>query len=363
MKDLVPAHATHPGEIIADELLARSMNQVEFAGLIGMNTSQLNEILNGKRGINAELALLLEKALGIDADYWMTAQSNFELDLARINEKVQARIQSIEEWSLMKEQIAYDFLKKQKFISGNPVEDVSKVKEIYGINKIDDLASMYASQTYTRYRKTDSKTVDRINIVGWTKLISYMGSKQQVSKFKVNKEQELIVALKKILVKNIKVKEKVKSTLADAGIKLIYQKNASKCPVDGVVFWSENKNPLIGMSLRYERLDNFAFTLFHELGHVFRHLINQPNATFIDDLESTEHKKEKEEKEANEFASDKLISKEDWETFMNNEQRMLDSFAIEFANKIQIHPAIVKGRLKYEFKAYSLRTKIDNTLT
>ena len=75
--NLIPAFATHPGTILADEMEANEYNQIDLAKLIDIKRSQLNEIIKGKRNINADLALLLEKALGIDADFWMEAQKNF----------------------------------------------------------------------------------------------------------------------------------------------------------------------------------------------------------------------------------------------------------------------------------------------
>jgi len=361
--DTIPAFATHPGEIIADEIEAREMNQAEFAALIGMSPSQFNEILNGKRGINAELALILEQVLQVDASYWMEAQSNYELDKARLDDKVKSRMQTVKAWQEMKSNIAYDFLKKNKYIIGESEEDLKTVKKIYKVEEPNDFKSLYASSFQGRFRKTATANYDPVNVLGWTKLIEYLGSKEKVSAFHPKKEKELIAELKRIITANKNVKAKVKSTLAAAGIKLVYQKNASKCPVDGITLWSEGKHPLIGMSLRYDRLDNFAFTLFHELGHVFLHLVNQPNASFIDDLDSKEQKKLKEEKEANEYASNQLISKEDWEVFITSEKRMQDQFTIEYAKEINIHPIILKGRLKHELKDYTIRTRIDNELT
>lgn len=83
IQNLVPETPTHPGEILADELEARNITQKDFAGQIGMQKSQLNEIIKGKRHINAELAILLEEALDVPAAYWLNAQQGYDLDLAR----------------------------------------------------------------------------------------------------------------------------------------------------------------------------------------------------------------------------------------------------------------------------------------
>ena len=87
IKDVIPAFATHPGELIFDELKARNIKQRAFAESINMSYSLLNMLIKGKRNINAEIALMLEKALGIDANYWMRLQASYELDCVRIKQQ------------------------------------------------------------------------------------------------------------------------------------------------------------------------------------------------------------------------------------------------------------------------------------
>jgi HTH-type transcriptional regulator/antitoxin HigA len=87
IEQIIPATATHPGTILLDEIIANGFSQIEFAKLIDLNRSQLNEIIKGKRNINAGLALVLEKTLKIDAEYWLAAQKNYELDTARLEAK------------------------------------------------------------------------------------------------------------------------------------------------------------------------------------------------------------------------------------------------------------------------------------
>ena len=85
---LVKAKATHPGILIKDELDEYSdMDQKKLAEKLKVKPSYLNEVINGKRPVKADLAILLEKVLGISADYWMRFQSQYELDKARSKPK------------------------------------------------------------------------------------------------------------------------------------------------------------------------------------------------------------------------------------------------------------------------------------
>lgn len=78
----------HPGEVLAEELEARSISQKDFAASVDMRPPHFNELLKGKRHVSAMLALKLEKQLGIDARFWMRLQVDYDLKMARRQIKV-----------------------------------------------------------------------------------------------------------------------------------------------------------------------------------------------------------------------------------------------------------------------------------
>ncbi len=362
-ENTIPFLATHPGEVLLDEFKARDFTQSDFAKKIGLKKSQLNEIIKRKRNINAELAILLEKALDIDAEYWLEVQKNYDLDKARINNKNQQRLEAIEQWKFIENKIATSFLKKEKIISGDPIEDLITVKKIYNVQNFEELAKLNAEPPYARFRKSTKLETDPINIIGWVKLLHFNASQIFVEKFDYDKKSELIAKLKQILRINKNTIETVQQTLANFGIKLIYQRKGNKTPVDGISFWS-NGSPAIGMSLRHNRLDNFAFTLFHELGHVFEHLPNNNKAEFVDLISSKEqkdYKKSKEEKKANLFAQRNMIEPNNWNAFFHN-QKFDDKSIIEFAKENEIHPCIVRGRICFTTGTYNTKTSIDYSI-
>ena len=86
-KELTPFVATHPGEMIKDELKERGMTQKQLAVETGIKPSVLSETINGKRSVSLNVAVALEKALGIPADIWMNLQTQYDLDTAHIAER------------------------------------------------------------------------------------------------------------------------------------------------------------------------------------------------------------------------------------------------------------------------------------
>lgn len=93
--NLTPVSAIHPGEMIKDEIEFRGISQKALAAEIGLPASVLNEVLNGKRAVTTEYALLLEAALGIEADLWLKLQSDYNKQIAKSDSSFVARLEHI----------------------------------------------------------------------------------------------------------------------------------------------------------------------------------------------------------------------------------------------------------------------------
>lgn len=93
--NLTPFEPTHPGELIRDELEERNLTQSKLAQQIGVSPSLLNEIINGKRSVNTELALLLEAALGISAEMWLKLQADYNMQIAKSDSSLMKRLANI----------------------------------------------------------------------------------------------------------------------------------------------------------------------------------------------------------------------------------------------------------------------------
>lgn len=358
LQQLTPAYVIHPGEMLKDELDDRSITQKEFAGLTGIQQSQLNEIIKGKRGINAEHALLIGKALQMDPSIWMNLQVNYDLDVARKKEKNQLRMAALDFWQAMEEWVPVKYFKKQGLLKGDPVADTQLIKTVYQVSTLDELVGQFSAPSFAYYRKSQKLSIEKVNLMGWMKLVAYKASLQQVANFDPQCQEELIQQLKKVLATNKRTVESATQLLASFGIKLVIAPNPNQCAIDGIALWS-NDAPAIGLSLRHKRIDNFAFNVMHELGHVFLHLQRNHDKTFVD-LEDDGYGNSIEEQEANAYAKDRLIDAEVWQLFLDTE--VTDLRINRFAKQQGVHPATVLGRYCYETGNYSYRTKISKDL-
>ncbi len=93
--NLTPSQPVHPGELIKDEIEYRGISQKDFAAEIGMPASVLNAVLNGKRAVTTEYALLFEAALGIDANIWLRMQAAYNMQMTKSDPTFMARINQI----------------------------------------------------------------------------------------------------------------------------------------------------------------------------------------------------------------------------------------------------------------------------
>ena len=85
----------HPGEMIKDEIIARGMTQKELAQQMGVSYTVFNEILNGKRPVTTEYALLLEAALGTNASIWIGLQADFNMQKVKQDKSFMKRLEKI----------------------------------------------------------------------------------------------------------------------------------------------------------------------------------------------------------------------------------------------------------------------------
>jgi HTH-type transcriptional regulator/antitoxin HigA len=155
---------------------------------------------------------------------------------------------------------------------------------------------------------------------------------------------------------NVQEIKNVAGYLSEVGILFFIEPNLQGAKIDGVCFKSASGNPVIVMSLRYSRVDNFWFTLLHELSHVFLH-IDQLDVGIIDDLD--ENQESLIEKQANKLARDALIPRSKFRWCVARDSHKSQD-VINFSKEIGVHPAVVAGRLRHELERYDLFTDIIN---
>ncbi len=149
---------------------------------------------------------------------------------------------------------------------------------------------------------------------------------------------------------------KAQEFLSERGIALQVLSHLPRTHLDGAALLSGDGRPVIGLTLRYDRIDNFWFTLLHELAHVGRHLGKESKEWFADDFTLRNRSGAQEdirETEADEWAENALVPPDAWEASPAR-QNPTPMAVINFASTLGVHPAIVAGRVRYERGNYRL---------
>jgi HTH-type transcriptional regulator/antitoxin HigA len=139
--------------------------------------------------------------------------------------------------------------------------------------------------------------------------------------------------------------------LQEQGIIVVVEPSLPGTSLDGAAMLLADSTPLIALTLRYDRLDSFWFTLLHEIGHIFLHFNGGLSEGFFDDLDETDNSKR--ETEANSFARSALISDEAWSTSPARFSKSIEPIRAFAANQ-KVSVAIAVGRLRRERKNYTL---------
>ncbi|MEN6333857.1 MAG: XRE family transcriptional regulator [Phycisphaerales bacterium] len=202
-----------------------------------------------------------------------------------------------------------------------------------------------------RQRVRAGGLVDWYALLAWQCRVITLAKRQKVgSKYKQDAiSHEWLNALVR-LSRKINGPNEAVEYLRLAGIRLVIEPHLPQTHLDGAAFLLSDDSPVIGMTLRYDRLDNFWFVLIHELIHAQRHLHGGDVESIFDDLDA---RAEDIEQEADQLAGDVLVPEDRWETALARYTRSSDSIR-DLANELSIHPAIVAGKIRREADNYTI---------
>ncbi|MFT7036840.1 MAG: HTH-type transcriptional regulator/antitoxin HigA [Cyclobacteriaceae bacterium] len=341
----------HPGVALRDLLVSKSISQRELASLIQIAHSNLHNILSGERSISAEIAVKLEAAGFKEATFWLNEQMKY--DLAEIAAKSTNEPKKIKQWATIQANVPVNYLKKHKILNSNRDYDINAVLSLYKCNDIPSFEKKIKEYPFTHFRKSSAFSETRNNVITWSMVAEHEVSQIPVKRaFNPATKDELIKKLRRLFYDNKKIISKTKELLLSYGIKFHTLDRPPKTPVDGKSFMS-GENPAIVLTLKYKRLDNFAYNIMHELGHVFQHLTKQDlkDESFFTNNTSNDLL----EFEADSFARNELIPLDDWNQFVESTFEFTDEAIRNFAEKVKMHAAIVRGRVCFEFNNYYRR--------
>jgi HTH-type transcriptional regulator / antitoxin HigA len=339
MAGRVAAEVFPPGEFIREELEARNWTQADLAEILGRDLRLVNQLVGGKRAITPETAKGLGQAFGTGPEFWMNLQNQYDLSRTTDAGDAVERRSRIYSKAPIKEMIKRGWLEK----TDNIVVLEKQVKDFYELKSLDDEPAWpHASRKSTTY--------GTVNPSQWAWLFraKKLAAAIDAGPFSHNAFPQLIVRLKALL-RNPEDVRRLPRALAEAGIRFLIVEHLPGTRIDATSFWLDKRAPVVALSLRYDRIDWFWFTLLHELGHV-KNKDAQDGFTLDSDLvgERGEQRAAKPECErlANSFAEEVLIPPSEIDNFIARVKPLFSKQKIQdFAARIGVHPGIVVGQL------------------
>ncbi len=352
----IPFQATHPGEILGEELKERGIKQKDFAARIGMQPSHLNDFIRGKRDLNSEMALKFEKQLGIPYRLWMNLQSGYEYDCRAIAERDKKEQESVEYEQACGEVINVRYLYKSL--------DISELTSAKRVNKLNDLFHFDLRSPDKidqvmpgMYKHSKKLQIDYKNVRTWL-LLNWLETSRSTVECEYVKGNAVKAAedIARMANSQKMTVEDVKCCLNGYGIAYLFVKKIEKAPIDAFSTFA-NGHPCITVTYRRNDMDKLAFDILHELCHIDRHISDETPA-FIS-IEGVDYTKDSKEKEANTFARQTLIPDGVWRRIMNVGCSKLTPYEIvktiaSEAEKHGISPSIAMARFRTETGWYRI---------
>lgn len=337
MNKVVSIEAVMPGEVIQEELDARGWTHDDLAEVMGRTRQHVRNILKGKTAVGPESAVELGQAFGTSPELWINLQTSYELSKAAMDDRAIAKRADLYAKAPVRE------MKKRNWIpdTSDVVQLESSVLKFMHIASWDDIPKLQFAA-----RKSTTYSMHTYAQVVWGYRALQLGSCLTAAKYEDSNFEGAVSELRK-LIPNPEDIRKVPALLASFGIRLVVIEHLQKTRIDGAAMWLDNNSPIVALSLRFGRIDNFWFNLFHEMVHIkYRHI---PVVDVgLNDSSPDDENGGEDEQIANSESANYLIPSEKMESFiMRHKPLFYQAKVIQFANARGVHPGIVVGQLHH----------------
>lgn len=326
------------GEHLRMALSEKSWTQDELAVVTGRSRQQINDIVTGRRGITPEMAVVLGAALGTSADYWLKLDAIYQLSQVETDAGVVQKRAKILDVAPIKEMQRRGWIKTTKTLQELEVE----LRKFFDTDSIYDPPPLPVSAR--KYLPMDDLTPAQR---AWCFRVRQLAKAPPAKPFRRDKLTSAKKTLRRLAAYPSEA-SRVSEVLSEHGIRFVVIEPLGGAKIDGCAFWLDDDSPVIAVSLRYDRIDCFWFTLMHE----YSHIEHGDNGSVDSDLSTKERPptlmKENIERRADEDAAAALIPPHELESFIRRVGPLYNKSRInQFAHRIKIHPGIIVGQLQH----------------
>lgn len=342
-----------PGQLIADLLEERGWTQRTLAVVLQKDETTINKIVAGKGAVTIETALALEDVFGVKADRFLELQRQYDLAVARLSAKPDKGRATR---AALFGDLPISEMIKRGWIAAENQNDLKAVEaglvKFFGVSLLDEIEILphAAKKTLVNTEPTPAQ-------LAWLYRVKSIAEELLVPKYS---QEALEAALPKLHALAVAPEEArhVPRILAECGVRFVIVQSLPAAKIDGVTFWLDDQSPVVGLSMRYDRIDHFWFVLRHELEHVRLGHGRHTSAMMLDaDLEGeragTGIDVPEEERLANAAAQDFCVPSQKMDGFIARKAPFFsERDMLGFAKVLGVHPGLVAGQLQHRTKRY-----------
>ncbi|MCK4553493.1 ImmA/IrrE family metallo-endopeptidase [Candidatus Parcubacteria bacterium] len=332
-----PESLPDPIDAIEFRMEQQNLKPKDLVPYIG-SRSKVSEVLSRKRPLTIDMIRAIEKGLCIPAKVLLKETDDFRnADNVAWN---RFPLKEMEKRGYFGDKLSKKF-------------NIKTLMENF-FRPVESPAHFFGMLRKTNYRST--RPMDKHALVVWSAAVV---KKAKKIKFLTEFKPESVDLLFMQKVVQLSIKENgpilAQDFLRKHGIALVIEPHFPQTYLDGATIMIDKKHPIIALTLRHDRLDNFWFSLMHELAHLSLHF-NQNYYFFYDDLDNP-NSSSKEEEDADKLASESLVPSNKWEA--SPAKRVPSPITAEsLAKELGIHTAIVAGKMRKEGSKYNYLNKI-----
>lgn len=338
-----------PGQLIASLLKERGWTKRTLAIVLGIDQATVTRLVSGKRALSADLALQLEEVFGVEADRLLTLQKDYDLQLARIafrndpSRAVRAQIFGA---------LPITEMTKRGWLPGVfNIKDVASVEravaKFFSADRIENVEFLPHAARRTRVAAEASPLQ-----LAWLHRVKAIAADMLVPPYSAAGGRALVTRLQPLLGAPEEAR-KVPRLLAEAGIRFVIVEALPGSKIDGACLWLGPTAPVIALSFRFDRIDNFWFVLRHELEHVLQ---QHGQATPILDVDidgRTDADVVDEERVANAAAAAFAVPPDKLNGFIARKAPFFaERDVLGFAATLGVHPGLVAGQLQHRTQRF-----------
>jgi HTH-type transcriptional regulator/antitoxin HigA len=340
-----------PGQLLQALLEQKGWSQVGLALVLGIDKATLNRLVGDKRPMSTDMALALSELFDVPAERFLDLQQSYDLAKARLTARPDpARATRAHLFG----GLPIAEMMKRGWLDGADVRDVAKLEgalaRFFGVERPSEIEILPHAA-----KKTQVTTAATSVQIAWINRVKQIAKEMLVSKYSDEALRATLDKLKSLLTAPEEAR-KVPRLMAECGVRFVIVESLTSAKIDGVCLWLNERSPVIGMSLRHDRIDNFWFVLRHEIEHVLcRHGLGAAvlDAELEGDRAGTSDEVSEEERVANAAAADFCVPKSKMDGFVARKSPFFaERDILGFARTINVHPGLIAGQLQHLTRRY-----------